>query len=244
MTIVYRTAGLWAGSDLGRDLTPTEVDSNFFYLFSQLSAVMDHASAGAINIDYFEVVGSQFYVHMTDHSVIGPYDLPVAAWNFRGDWTPSTIYVKQDVFSNAGSIYLVIFDHTSDVTFDPDANDGSGHNFYQLMLSSGSTTTVKTVTNHTYDLVTADAFSYIRFTNVGGCIVMISANAIVPFATGTEITLRDVSDSGSMTVVALSGVQLNPPTGFLAQSFGKHATMSLKYVGNDEWDLCGLLAAV
>lgn len=240
MAIVYRTAGIWTPSDLGRELTAVEVDGNFFYLFSLLSAVIDHTPT-AINISHFIVSGSQFSVVMTDHSVIGPYDLPVAQWNDRGDWQPSTIYVKQDIIRSGGALYLTIFDHTSGLTFDPDANDGMGNNFYSLLLS-GQSTTVKTVTDHSYNLIATDAFTYIRFTNVGGCIVMIPSNSTVPFAIGTEITFRDISDSGSMTVEVLSGVQLNIPAGFIAQSFGKNSTMSIKYVGNDEWDLCGLLA--
>jgi hypothetical protein len=41
-----------------------------------------------------------------------------------------------DVLTYGGRTYLVIFDHTSDVSFDPGANDGEGHDYYRLLLAN------------------------------------------------------------------------------------------------------------
>ena len=35
-----------------------------------------------------------------------------------------------------GRVYQVLYDHVSATTFDPDANDGQGHDYYGLLLSN------------------------------------------------------------------------------------------------------------
>jgi hypothetical protein len=136
MTITYRTNDntRW-GSGQGTDLSAAQVDINFWELFSAISALQDHSNNGAF-IDFFAVSGNNLFVHMTDHSVLGPYSLPVAQWNFRGQWQPSTAYAIMDTFNGPdGGVYLTIFAHTSDLTFSAGANDGLGHDFYAALLN-------------------------------------------------------------------------------------------------------------
>ncbi len=52
----------------------------------------------------------------------------------RGDWAPSTIYLASDTVQHAGVVYVVPTNHTSALTFDPGANDGSGHDFYSPLF--------------------------------------------------------------------------------------------------------------
>jgi hypothetical protein len=59
--------------------------------------------------------------------------LPQVALTFRGAWAPNTPYSLNDVFyvSALSSVYVVIWAHTSNATFDPNANDGAMHNYYK-----------------------------------------------------------------------------------------------------------------
>jgi len=136
MTIIYRTAGAW-GSGQGTNLSAAQVDGNFFDLATRVTTI-EGGGLNAPTISSFTIVGTNLFVNMSDSTVLGPYTLPTASWNFRGDWTPSTVYAVNDVVTANGSVYLVMFGHTSATTFDPNANDGGGHNYYGLLLTSPS----------------------------------------------------------------------------------------------------------
>jgi hypothetical protein len=137
VTQTYRTTDLakW-GVGKGSRLTASEVDNDFWGIIQRITTLEELPDAAA-GIDHFVVSGTVFYVHMTDATILGPYDLPVATFRGRGDWTVSTAYSVLDTFTSNGSMYYVSFPHTSDATnFDPNANDGSGHDYYQLMIET------------------------------------------------------------------------------------------------------------
>ena len=136
MTQTYRTDDFarW-GAGQGFNLSPQQVDINFWDLIQRMLA-QEAKPPPAAAIAYFEIVGVMMYVHMTDGTVLGPYELPVAIFRDRGVWTTSTVYSKMDTFSINGGLYVVIFDHTSGTTFNPGANDGAGHDYYQLMMQT------------------------------------------------------------------------------------------------------------
>jgi hypothetical protein len=137
MPITYRTSGSW-GAGTGVDLSASQIDNNFYYHDSLIAALEDHAGSGA-GIDYFAVSGNNFFVHLTDHTILGPYALPVSQWHWRGPWTVSTSYAVNDVFEIDGSVYLDIYaPNPGQLTFDPNANDGLGHNFYALLITAPS----------------------------------------------------------------------------------------------------------
>jgi hypothetical protein len=134
--LTYRTTdGTKWGGGLGADLSASQIDNNFWLLYSMVVALQDHSSNNA-SISYFNVTGSSLYVHLTDHTVLGPYTIPTSQWNMRGDWVTATNYAALDVFRAAGALYLTIFPHTSQATFDPNANDGAGHNYYALLITT------------------------------------------------------------------------------------------------------------
>lgn len=136
MTQTYRTndPARW-GTGQGFNLSPAQVDINFWDLVQRMLAqeARPDPSAGIL---FFEINGIMFYVHMTDGSVQGPYELPVAIFRDRGPWLPNAPYSKMDTFNINGGLYVVLVDHTSDTTFDPGANDGAGNDFYQLMIQT------------------------------------------------------------------------------------------------------------
>jgi hypothetical protein len=136
-SITYRTTDptRWGAGQNAR-LSKTQGDINIWVLYSMIQAVQDHASTDTIaSID---VSADQMFVTMADGTVFGPFTLPTAQWIFRPDgWQPTTLYSVDDVFSTNGSLYLVLFRHVSAATFDPSANDGAGHDYYQLLLGPG-----------------------------------------------------------------------------------------------------------
>ncbi len=131
--IVYRTSGPW-GSGLGADLTATQVDTNFWILYSLIVALQD---AAPDTIAYFSVTGNNMWITMTDHYVFGPFTIPTAVFNFKGEWQANSAYNVNDIFTANGAIYLVIYNQlNSGASFYAGANDGKGHNYYALMLAA------------------------------------------------------------------------------------------------------------
>lgn len=135
-SLTYRTndATRWGGG-LGSDLTAVQVDLNFWTLFSAVSTLENnqHTSAG---IDYINQPngGNLFYVHLTNHAVLGPFVIPTAQWNPRGTWLPATAYAAYDVVAYNGAAYLITIPHTSGATFSALSTDGNGHLLYTLLL--------------------------------------------------------------------------------------------------------------
>lgn len=135
MPIIYRTAGPW-GAGKGGNLVAGEVDGNFYDVDRRLITIEDNAPEAANGIAFFSVSGSLFYIHMTNGTIQGPFQLPGMRWNFRGVWLPSTVYSVDDVVTANGSVYLVLFNHVSGSVFVPGANDGLGHNYYGQLLTN------------------------------------------------------------------------------------------------------------
>lgn len=136
-SLTYRTSdGTRWGGGLGTDLTATQVDLNFWTLFSALQTLQTTTGAAGAGIDFINqpANGNQFFIHLTNHAVLGPFIIPTAQWNPRGQWQPLTIYAAYDVVSQNGSLYLITIPHTSGTTFSPFSTDGLGHNLYNLLL--------------------------------------------------------------------------------------------------------------
>jgi hypothetical protein len=136
-SLTYRTANLalWGGGN-GSDLTATQVDTNFWTLYEAIVELQNNPN-GFAGIDYIaQTGGNLLYIHLTDHRVLGPYTLPTAEWNPRGQWEPDTLYAPFDVVSDDGSLYIVNVSHTSGTTFSVLSTDGEGHALYTLILSS------------------------------------------------------------------------------------------------------------
>jgi hypothetical protein len=137
MAIVYRTSGAW-GAGKGANLVAGEVDLNFYELAQRMTTVEGDLPDVAVSIAFFSISGTLFSVHLTDGSIQGPFELPVRAWTFRGEWLPATVYNVDDVVTANGSVYMVLVNHTSAATFNAGANDGAGNNYYGLLLTNPS----------------------------------------------------------------------------------------------------------
>jgi hypothetical protein len=133
--VTYRGSGPWGGGK-GAPLVASEVDGNFYEHDTRLNSV-EGAIPNIVSIANFTVSGNQFYVHMTDGTIQGPFVLPEMAWNFRGPWQPFTSYNVNDVVTATdGGVYMVLHAHTSAAAFNAAANDGAGHAYYGLLLTT------------------------------------------------------------------------------------------------------------
>lgn len=126
MTLIYRSVK-------GSPLTSSEGDSNIHDLDDRITAIED-SPPEAVSIDDITQAGDQITVLLTDSTERGPFTLPSGRPNYVGDWQPSTLYAVNDWLTANGALYAVVFAHTSDTDFDPGANDGMGHDFYQLIF--------------------------------------------------------------------------------------------------------------
>jgi hypothetical protein len=230
----------------GSNLTPNEADGNFTYLNNLIASVEDNITAGR-GIDDITISGDILTFHMSDLT-LETVTIPSGtfAWKPKGEWAPSTVYAVNDVVSYFGSLYLVIFAHTSHATFDSAANDGFGHNFYSLILPK-EPVWGQTISDASYTTLLTDANTYMRFTHAAGCIVTIDPS--VDYPAWTEMHFRDECDIGitagigGLTIEAPTPGAINPIRGYQFTTATLGGTLTLKQVGDSKvWDIMGLLA--
>jgi hypothetical protein len=235
----YRTAGAW-GAGLGRNLTPAEVDENFYETVVELAELAGTITA-ANPITNIVQSGSQFSVFMQDGSEYGPFTLPVATWRDRGTWAAATDYYENDIVSVAGlGVYRVLEDHTSDTTFDADAANSNG-DLYSLLISAPNPAQISTISAATLTPDITYANKYMRCTNASGCVVNIVSGI---FPLGTELHFRQVSAGPISFMAGDSAVFFNAPFGAEEATNLVGATVTLKLVTEspEEWDLIGQFA--
>lgn len=134
---IYRTTDLtrWGVGKLS-NLTATEGDRNLWELLLRIVA-LEGDRPEPNEISQVQQDGLQITFILADGAELGPIDLPTLKWRWRGDWLPSTIYATLDTFKvDDQGLFVVLVDHTSDTTFDPDATtSGSPDNplYFQLL---------------------------------------------------------------------------------------------------------------
>lgn len=119
------------GAGEGHDLTPTEVDLNFWEVLERLDAV-EADPPEPVSIDHITVTESTFTIFLTNGASQGPFNFPAAKFDVI-PWTPNTLLFPNTFVTEAGNTYLVLLPHTSGASFDPNANDGSGNELYGLL---------------------------------------------------------------------------------------------------------------
>lgn len=104
---------------VARLLEPFEIDGNFYELLSSINSILNNP-ASPIQITGIRLEdGNALYFDLSDASVIGPIYIPIQAFHWRDEWTPSTSYTVMDVFKVTGvGLYFVLQNHTSGTTFD------------------------------------------------------------------------------------------------------------------------------
>lgn len=91
-------------------------------------------------------------------------------------------------------------------------------------------------------LVLAQANQYLRSTAGSPITVTVPTNASVAYPLGTEVHIRQAG-AGQVTLAGDTGVTLNAPFEGTLLLAGEGATVTLKKVGADEWDVFGLVEA-
>lgn len=131
-TIVYRTtdAAKW-GAGKGAPLLADEADNNFYELAQALASVAALEPHEITSIDV--TPEGEMTINLDGGGSFGPYTLPVASLQFRDAWAPATVYTKNDYFTEADGLYLVLVSHTSEAVFSASSGGGSGL-YYKLII--------------------------------------------------------------------------------------------------------------
>lgn len=135
MALIYRTTGAW-GAGKGSPLTSVEGDANIYQLLQRIVALEDNPPA-AVSISSITQSDDTILVHMSDGSTFGPFTLPTASFNDRGDWEQDKQYYKNDIVHvPAVGVFKLNYDFLTDPTdpFDPDQTDGLGHRVYLKIM--------------------------------------------------------------------------------------------------------------
>lgn len=245
MTIVYRTDGAW-GLGKGSNLTPAEVDGNFYFLDQRVSTLLDGLLPAGI--DTISMTGAELTFVLDDvgGTTFGPFTIPPAALRWRGDFAGATSYLKNDIISHETGIYLVLQAHTSDAEFDG-ARQVSGLPVYEVMLAAEGgagqigISKVITTASTTYNPDPADDKAYIRFTSTPDIIVPDDATLDLPI--GWSMMMRKVGALGQITIFEEAIATINVPTGFFNTVILDGGVATLIKVAPNEWDLFGDLEA-
>lgn len=239
MTIVYRTAGAW-GAGKGSRLTASEVDGNFYDHEQRIAAAEAAIPAANKSIDTIDVSGALMTITYTD-TTTDEFLLPMFELQGAGAWLNNTSYSRGDVVTVGGDgAYLVLVDHTTPVSgsFDPDAVDVDDNQLYALLFPYPTGSQYVQVSGTTYTLSAGDSNRYLRCTNAGGCEVTFPDDGNFP--ANMEVHFRQGDDGPITFVEGGTSVVLNPQRdGYDTATPWKGATVTAKYLGDNEWDLIG-----
>ena len=234
MTLTFRTEGPW-GPGKGGNLTPGEVDDNFWSLKTALDNIGDELVPA--EIDNITLTGNELRIFLEDGREFGPFLIPRASFRWRETFEPGRQYFGNDVFEVPGQgIFLVLKNHTSESPFDPGRTIDSAA-VYQRLFASQSVDVVA-VAETTFTPQIGDESNYFRCTNEAGCAVTIPDSSEQAFAQGTELHFRQAG-AASVLIEGDTGVTINGIDGFLNQTAGRGAVVTVKKVQADAWDVFG-----
>jgi hypothetical protein len=243
MTLTFRTPGAW-GMGKGSNLSAAEGDANIYTLSERIAAI-EGSLPTAVDIVSATVDGYNLRFTLSDDTVLGPFLLRPALLNPRGSWEPSTPYAELDCVRQNGGFYMVTTTHTSDTTFDPNAEMSGGFQLYRLIARD------VTLTKPVFHLTDAEIIpalgqenGYFRITR-GTTVDFILPNNTtgtyptpVPFAIGTEFTICQ-RGAGVIHVWGASGVSVYSRTSSNFRTSGVGTVIHVKKTATNDWDVWG-----
>jgi hypothetical protein len=117
----------------GSRLTIVEMDGNWTFLQGRIQSLEDDPPV-ARGIESIDQIGNSLIINYDDSTQDGPFPLGDIQLTFRDEWTISTNYLKYEIVTFNGSVYMINVAHTSSPTeFDPEATNGDV-NLYNLLL--------------------------------------------------------------------------------------------------------------
>lgn len=131
--LAFRTVDLlrW-GDGEGTNLSPLQVDNNFWAIIQRILAIESNPIAPN-EIDHFTLTGTQLRIYMADATVHGPFVLPVASFAWKGIWSPGLDLVELDiVVVEEVGIFMVLHDHETASEFDASETNSEGPLYHQL----------------------------------------------------------------------------------------------------------------
>jgi hypothetical protein len=114
---IFRTSDVRWGPGKGANLTPVEVDENFWRLLERI-VELELYPPQPLEIAEINVVGNQMTIVMSDMlTTFGPYTLPTAAFSWTGPFQPEHAYAANDLLTANDNLYIVVTPHESGLTF-------------------------------------------------------------------------------------------------------------------------------
>lgn len=237
MAITYR-------DEKGSPLSAAEVDENFRTL---VMMVNESAGEQGVSVSDITQAADTITFHLSDGSTIGPFNLPVAAFNDTGTWQALFDYAMLDLFEvpNIG-LYLVLIPHTSGEEFDPDIVDSEGSPMLRLLLrTAGGPQTIITTAEDPGDIVVEPAEvrnSIQRIPSTFPVQLLVRDDGTLDgsgaprFEIGDMVVYRQMG-AGQLIIVPDGETVVNTPETLSSRKEG--STIVLTYVGNSEYDLSG-----
>jgi hypothetical protein len=221
----------------GTNLTPQEVDDNFT---AHQAAIVDLQDNPPTPNEISNITtgdgGTTFTIHLGDGSTFGPFQLPIALFQPRGQWANDTTYSPLDIIGvPLFGVFMVLKGHTTDSfeSFDP-ARQEDGDDCYFLIVPIGGARALKTISDPDYTLEQYDDLYYLRFDNAAGCDVTLTDDV---FSEGALFKM--VATQGPLTLIEGSAVTINTPPDRDPVSRAAFSKIELYLVSNSEGDLSG-----
>lgn len=257
MTLRFRTNGPW-GAGIGADLTAAQIDENFYTLDQKIDAKPD--AVAIKQITSITQTGSKLTVHYSDTTTDGPFQMPIAVFQFRGEYVPGDDYDALDMIlvSDADNavaeaqlgLYLVLQDIATDPEdlFDPGATAGGDPVYFLVVPLIDVTISLPPVVfganiTASRGLVVDDANKYFRCTGAGLVEITVPPNSEQEFNPGDVIEFKDVSGN-QVSIVEGVGVTVDTPGSTNRASRAINSRISITYEGGDVWTLAGDLEIV
>jgi hypothetical protein len=170
--------------------------------------------------------GQKYIVHAGASGAWSGHDNKIARW--------SSVLSAWEFFAPTDGWRCYVFDEAVSLIY----KSGAWQRFDSPLLVG-----ISAQAGTSYTFVLGDAYGkVVRFSAATAVTATLPLHATLPIPVGSVITCRQVGDGQVTIVVESGGGTINIPTGYLAKTGRKHATLMLHKVNDNLWDITGDLA--